>query len=120
MDYYIDGTIDSIEIAMDNNQPLRFLLIPSTEFLKTMADGTKKALFVGKKFDSALLEEVVKNEKEKEVLKFEISSADCSLKCLLLEAKNNRNTVRVSTRNNLRKLLKKDDAIIALTALIIL
>lgn len=120
MDYYIDGTIDSIEIAMDENQPLHFLLIPSSEFLKTMVDGSKKALFIAKKYDSALLEGVVKNEKEKEALKFEISNADCSLKCLLLEAKNNRNTVRVSIRNNLRKLLKKDDAIVALTALLIM
>lgn len=94
--YYIEGTIDAIEIAMDNKQPLHFLLNPSTEFLKTVGDGTKKALFIGEKYDSALLEGVVKNEKGTEALKFEISSADCTL---LLEAKNNRNTVRVSVKS---------------------
>lgn len=120
MDYYIDGTIDSIEIAIGEENAVRFTLLPSAEFLKTVAEGEKKALFIEKSGKTALISETTKNEKEKEVLKFEISNADCSLKCLLLEAKNNRNALRVSTRNNLRKLLKKDDAIVALTALIVL
>lgn len=45
MSYYIDGTIDSIELGMDGNA--HFTLLPSAEFLKTVAEGKKKALFIG-------------------------------------------------------------------------
>lgn len=95
MSYYIDGTIDSIEIAIGEEKAVRFTLLPSTEFLKTVAKGEKKALLIEKSGKTALISEPTENEKEKEILKFEISNADCSLKCLLLEAKNNRNNIRV-------------------------
>lgn len=93
MSYYIDGTIDSIEIGEE--KAVRFTLLPSTEFLKTVAEGEKKALLIEKSGKTALISDPTKNENEKEVLKFKISNTDCSLKCLLLEAKNSRNTIRV-------------------------
>ena len=95
MNYYIDGTIDSIDIAIGEEKAVRFTLLLSAEFLKTVAEGEKKALFVEKSGKTAVFSEPAKNENEKEILNFEIANADSALKCLLLEAKNNRNTVRV-------------------------
>lgn len=95
MDYYIDGTIDSIELTIGEENAAHFTLLPSAEFLKTVAEGKRKVLFVGKSEQSALLLEPKKIENEKEVIKFEIANADSALKCLLLEAKNNRNAIRV-------------------------
>lgn len=121
MDYYIDGTIDSIELAMDGNA--HFTLLPSAEFLKTMAEGKKKALFIEKsktvptqgegsdkqtdeqqKLDEkqpipALLVNVSKNESGKEILKFIMPKTCTIFRWLLLEAKNNRSTVRVLAKS---------------------
>ena len=104
MDYYIDGTIDSIKIATSANT-IEFSLLPSSEFLKTVAEGGKMAVFIGRddtkgKDDSlpAILVKTTKNENGKEKLDFEVSGVDSAFKCLLLEAKNNRNTIRVFTQ----------------------
>lgn len=95
MAYYIDGTIDSIKIGT-GAASIEFSLLPSSEFLKTMAEGKKKALFINKQADSAYLENVDKNESEKDIVRFSIAAQkDSSLKCLLLETKNSRNIVRV-------------------------
>ena len=129
MDYYIDGTIDSIELSTEDNLPLHFTLLPSPEFLKTVAEGKKKALFIGthelplpstqteedemvrakqtdeqRKMDrqkpiQALLVDVVKNESGKEILKFEMPKTCTIFRGLLLDAKNNRNTIRVFTKS---------------------
>lgn len=117
MGYYIDGTIDSIDLAMDSDE--HFTLLPSAEFLKTMAEGKKKALFIGEskpvpiqgevsgkqadeqqKLDEqqpipALLVNVSKNEGGNEILSFKMPKTCTIFRGLLLEAKNNRNTVRV-------------------------
>ena len=117
MSYYIDGTIDSIELAMDGNA--HFTLLPSAEFLKTVAEGKKKAFFIKEsktvptqgegsdkqtdeqqKLDEqqpipALLVNVSKNESGKEICKFIMPKTCTIFRGLLLEAKNNRNTVRV-------------------------
>ena len=114
--YYIDGTIDLIGISSDN-KTVRFSLLPSSEFLKTIAQGEKRALFIrnddgaSKQDDDkdtkpilALLAKVFKNEAGKEVLNFTMANSDCSLKCLLLEAKNNRNTIRVFAQSHGKSL----------------
>ena len=94
MDYYIDGTIDSIELSTDGNA--HFTRLPSAEFLKTMAEGKKKALFIEKDNTSfALLIDIEKNDNGKEIRKFVMPKTCTIFKGLLLEAKNNRNTVRV-------------------------
>ena len=100
MSYYIDGTIESIEITTAEKQPLQFSVIPSSDCLKTVAEGEIKALFIMnadkmKESWPAILEKVSKNESGKEKLDFTTNCVDSALKCLLLEAKNNRNTVRV-------------------------
>lgn len=120
--FYIDGTIDTIELMTGRNT-LKFSLLPSADFLKTVAEGEKKALFIRKDGSSlkadapkamlALLENVSRNEHEKEVLVFDIENKDSSLKCLLLEAKNNRNTVRVVAQSTGKAL---DDLHIAFSA----
>ena len=97
--YYIEGTIDAIELTVGNEKTLQFTLLPSTEFLQTMKDGAKKALFIDKSGKLAQFAETMKNAHEKDVREFNSQNADCSLKCLLLEAKNNRNTVRVFAKS---------------------
>ena len=95
MDYYIDGTIDSIKIGTGTG-PISFSLIPSPEFLKTVCENKKKALFISEQADSAYLQKVEKNESNKDICNFTLSqNRDSSRTCLLLEAKNNRNTIRV-------------------------
>lgn len=99
MHYYIDGTIDSITIGT-GAASIEFSFLPSSDFLKTVADGInvkKKALFIKSETpDMAYLRDVTKNESERDIIKFSIEAeTDSSLNCLLLEAKNNRNTVRV-------------------------
>lgn len=55
-------------------------------------------------FANGTFENVTLNKHEKEVLFFDIANTDSSLKCLLLEAKNNRNTVRVVAQSNGKSL----------------
>ena len=93
--YYIEGTIDSIKIEIGKAESVCFTLHPSAEFLKTVAEGAKKALFVEKSGKTALIAEFSENGNEKGKRDFKLGSADSAIKCLLLEAKNNRNTVRV-------------------------
>lgn len=105
MQFYIDGTIDAITIVIDKeDKTLAFSLQPSSDFLKIVAEGDnaeteikKKALFIEREAPSlAHLRDVTKNESDKDIVIFTIESKDdSSLKCLLLEAKNNRNVVRV-------------------------
>ena len=105
MQFYIDGTIDAITIVIDKeDKTLAFSLQPSSNFMKTVAEGDnlktevkKKALFIKNETPSlAHLRDVAKNESGKDIVFFTIESKDdSSLKCLLLEAKNNRNVVRV-------------------------
>ena len=122
MDYYIDGNIDSIKIATapintpvaetakpkaaskkpdrKDAETLEFSLLPSSDFLKPVAEGKdvkKKALFIKSgKPAMAHLRDVTKNESGKDIVWFSVEAQnDSSLKCLLLEAKNNRNDVRV-------------------------
>ena len=103
MNYYIDGTIDSIKIGT-GAASIEFSLLPSSEFLKTVAEGKKKALFISEHADSAYLQKVEKNESDKEVCNFKLSqNRDSSRKCLLLEAKNNRNTIRVFVKEKADK-----------------
>lgn len=128
MDYYIDGTINSIELAMEGDLALHFTLLPSPEFLKTVAEGKKKALFIGtrelhqpskqneedkmlraKQTDEqkndkqepmqALLVNVAKNESGKEILRFEMPKTCIIFRGMLLEAKNSRNAVRVLAKS---------------------
>ena len=110
MDYYIDGTIDSIEIAIGGNKPLRFSLIPSAEFVKTVAEGKKRAIFVedvGKDKEKdphgAVLKKAETNESGKDILHFDVSQKKDAVKCLLLAAKNNRNTIRVFVQSTAEK-----------------
>lgn len=116
--YYIDGTIDSIELAIGGNPPLKFSLLPSEEFLKTVAEGKKRALFVedvatDKEKDSsgAVLKKAEVNESGKDILNFSVSKSKDTVKCLLLEAKNNRNTIRVFVQSTTEKDHQKKSAI---------
>lgn len=97
--YYIEGTIDAIELTVGNSKTLHFTLLPSPEFLKTVLNEAKKVLFIDKSGETALFADAKKNDNEKEVFGFAYANADCSFKCLLLEAKNNRNTVRVFVKS---------------------
>lgn len=113
MSYYIDGTIDSIELAIGGNPPLKFSLLPSAEFLKTVAGGKKRALFIGNGNTTeealpAILAKVSQNENGKEKLDFTMEDKDLALKCLLLEAKKNRNTIRVFVQSTGRKSKKAE------------
>lgn len=103
MEYYIEGTIDSIELTIGEEKAVHFTILPSAEFLKTISKGEKKALFIEKSEQSALLLKPQKNENEKEVINFTIANEDSALKCLLLEAKNNRNVVRVFAQSKKAK-----------------
>ena len=97
MQFYIDGTIDAITIVIDKeDKTLAFSLQPSSNFMKTVAEGDnlktevkKKALFIKNETPSlAHLRDVAKNESGKDIVFFTIESKDdSSLKCLLLEKK---------------------------------
>lgn len=110
MDYYIDGTIGSIEVALGNNSVLHFSLIPASEHIKTVIEcncktgkqETKsKALFIGKEGSrTALLEALDKDQNAKDCLRFIMPNMSSLFRLLLLEAKNNRNTVRVTAKTN--------------------
>lgn len=109
MSYYIDGTIDSIELAIGGNPPLKFSLLPSEEFLKTVAEGKKRALFVedvatDKEIDlSGAVLKKAEVKRGKDILNFSVSKSKDTVKCLLLEAKNNRNTIRVFVQSTTEK-----------------
>lgn len=108
MDYYIDGIIDSIEVASCNNSRLYFSLIPSSEYMKTVVENDSKtgkqitrilAVFIKKDGSrSALLEVLDKNQNAKDCLRFLMPSMCLLFRLLLLEAKNNRNTVRATVK----------------------
>ena len=110
--YYIDGTVDSIEIAMNDNLHLHFTLLPSSEFLKTVEEGKQMAMFIGqtKQTDEkkkevkspirALLVDMVKNANGKGTLRFLMPRKCAIFPGLLLEAKNNRNIIRVLAKSN--------------------
>jgi len=120
--YYIDGTVDSIEITLNEKHHLHFTLLPSSEFLKTVGEGRQKALFIGtiepatKQTDEvktkqpdgqtkvqnpirALLVDMVKNANGKETLRFLMPQMCAIFRRLLLEAKNNRNIIRVLAKS---------------------
>ena len=116
--YYIDGTVDSIEIAMNDNLHLHFTLLPSSEFLKTVEEGKQKALFIGqteeekkakqpdekktKEVDNpiqALLVDMVENASGRGTLRFLLPPMNAIFCGLLLEAKNNRNIIRVLAKS---------------------
>lgn len=109
MMFYIDGQIDTIKIVTGSDGNIQFSILPSSEFLKTVTETKngaveikKKALFIkGEEPDFAYLRNVAQSESEKDIVWFSIAGHDdSSLKCLLLEAKNNRNTVRVLVAEN--------------------
>ena len=68
--YYIEGTIDAIEISGANFGRLRFSLIPASERILSRDGGKKMALFTDRSSPSALLVETGKNAAGKEVLWF--------------------------------------------------
>lgn len=89
MAYYIEGTIDAIEIFAGS---LRFSLLPSSEFLQVLDDGSKKALLLDASAETGRLVKPAKNAIGKECLWFSIR------RCLLhflMSANNNHNTIRV-------------------------
>lgn len=90
--YYIEGTIDALEICGANSDRIRFSLIPASERILSRDGGKKKALFTDSTSSAALLVEPDKNATGREVLWFH---AKTCLGNIILSAKNNRNTIWV-------------------------
>lgn len=87
--YYIEGTIDAIDIF---NGKFRFSLLPSNGHLVSRDNCDKEALFIDNNSSNAIIVAPDKNVNGKEVVWFSIK------KCLLhflMSAKSNRNTIRV-------------------------
>lgn len=90
--YYIEGTIDALEISGANSERIRFSLTPASERILSRDGGKKMALFTESSSSVALLVEPDKNATGREVLWFHAEEHLCNI---LLSAKNNRNTVWV-------------------------
>lgn len=89
MSYYIEGTIDAIDVF---NGKLRFSLLPSCGHLLSRDDGDKIALFIDSNSSNAKMVDPEKNANGKSIVWF---SLDKELSDVLLSEKNNRNTIRV-------------------------
>ena len=87
--YYIEGTIDAIDIF---DGTLRFSLLPSSGHLVSRDDGSKKALFMESSSPNATMVDTEKNANGKEIVWV---SCDKELRDVLLPAKCNRNMIRV-------------------------
>ncbi len=105
--YYIEGTLDVIELEAPGLKLKQFSLLPSSEYLLAMPDGEKKALFIefadkqiwvaDKK--QACLIGTSKNSGGKQVVVFKSSSSgDSALSSLLIQAKRDRVTIRVCVK----------------------
>ena len=79
--YYIEGTIDSIEIAIGEEKAVRFTLLLSAEFLKTVAEGEKKALFIEKSGKTAAFSEPAKTRRKYSILKSQMRIPPSNVFC---------------------------------------
>ena len=94
--YYIEGTVDALEISGNAPGRIRFSLIPASERIISRDEGKKMALFTDSASSAALLVEVGKNAAGREVLWFHAEEHLCNI---LLSAKNTRNTIRTWCEN---------------------
>lgn len=90
--YYIEGTIDALEISGANSERIRFSLIPASERILSRDGGKKMALFTDSSSPSAIMLDSDKNAAGKEIVWFHAEKPLCNI---ILSAKNNRNTVWV-------------------------
>jgi hypothetical protein len=95
MTFYTQGTIDEISL----NGVLSFSLLPASEFLIHLENG-KKILFIENTDNptNARLLSCGTDNTEKEVVWFSVATDQTNLysSALLLEAKNNRNIVKIA------------------------
>ena len=99
--FYIEGTVDSIELEVDGLKLKRFSIVPTSQFMITLPDGKSRVLFVDyENKDAAFLVKAEKNGKDKEVVFFEVQivCTSAALVNLLNQVKNNRSTIRVCVR----------------------
>lgn len=92
MSYYIEGTIDALEMSGANPGRIRFSLIPASEHILSRDGGKQKALFTDSSSPSAVMVDPDKNAAGKDVLWFHAEGHLCNI---VLSAKNNRNTIWV-------------------------
>lgn len=106
--FYVEGSIDSIELEVSDFRVKQFSIVPSSEFLITLPDGKKSVLFVDYKEnvstkddslrDGARLLNAKKNENDKEVVCFKLRKPLTStLIDILIQAKYNHSSIRVCT-----------------------
>ena len=94
--FYVEGIIDSIELDIKDSKLKRFSLMPASQFMITLPDGTKKVLFVdyGNK-ENACLIEAEKNGNDKAVVFCNSQCSSVALINCLNQLKCNRSTVRI-------------------------
>ena len=94
--FYVEGIIDSIEVEFKGRKLKRFSLMPASQFMITLPDGTKKVLFVdyGNK-ENACLVTPEKNENDKEVVFCYSQCSSVALTACLNQLKCSRSTVRI-------------------------
>lgn len=114
--FYIEGTIDSLEFEIRHFKLNRFSLVPSSEFMITLPDGTKKALFVdsfGKNDCERTVASLTKAETKgtgKDVVYFEMHSLSSQVLIdILVQAKYNSSKIGVCVG---RRNDEKDNAIL--------
>lgn len=104
--FYVEGIIDSIELEFKGPKLKRFSLIPASQFMITLPDGTKRVLFVDYDNKStAYLVRAEKNGNDKEVLFFKSKNSSVGLIDCLNQLKYSRSAVRVCVgeKKNRRK-----------------
>lgn len=99
--YYIEGTLDVIELEAPDLKLKQFSLLPSAEYLLAMPDGEKKALFIefADKQQACLIKTSDNTGGKKVVVFRAITPCDAALSSLLIQAKRDRATIRVCVRS---------------------